>query len=197
MGRKQFSTRRPVFFHLAIGLSLLIIFSGCQQIAIKGQRPEPQSIITDIKQPVYETEHAQLEKIYNLMKEGKFGAALAENQTLESHLDYAQSRGSDYDRVIRLSTRINTILLKRIIQDDEKIVSFTEEHKKQGDRIRQQDEMLKKMRTMLNDINSQQIQLEQAFEDIERLETENKTLLQQIETFKKIDLEETQINRTE
>lgn len=197
MGRKQFSARRPVLFHLAIGLSLLLIFSGCQHIASKGQRPEPQSIITDIKQPVYEAEHALLEKIYNLMKEGKFGAALTENQKLESHLDYAQSRGSDYDRVIRLSARINTILLKRIIQDDEKIISFTEENKQQGSQIKQQEELLKKMETMLDDTTGQQMQLNQALDEIERLETENNTLLQQIETFKKIDLEETQINRTE
>lgn len=172
MGGKRIPKRNPVFFHLAIGLGILAFLLGCQGIGP----------LTSHREPEYATAFQYLEKVRKFMDEEKYVSALEENARLESHYDYTESRSGDYDRVIRVSARMNTSLLKKVVQDEKTLFELS---KKLG----QLDGITKKMNEEREKLISDCRDFDTALKTIEDLKADNKMLRQQIKDFKKIDLE--------
>ena len=191
MGGKQLFKGNSILFHLAIGLGVMVFLSGCQSVELR----------TVHKEPEYVTAFQYLERVQSLMGQEEYTSALAENAKLESHYDYTESRSGDYDRVIRMSARMNTSFLKKVIQDEKKLFNFSK-------KVGQQDLITEKLNAEIDKLNAEMDksnaeihkltrklqELDTALKTVERLETENKTLQRQIKDFKKIDLEGAKIN---
>lgn len=161
-----------IIFCLIIGMGVIVFLFGCQ-----GNRSFKSPKTTG-----YRTALQSLERVQRFMGQGKYESALSENAKLESYYDYTESRSSDYDRVIRLSARMNTILLEKSIQDEKKIFKLSK-------KVGEQDVMLKKMNAETDKVMKKAQELDSALKRVERLDTENRMLRQQIKDFKKIDLE--------
>ena len=174
--------------NMAIGLVLIMLLSSCQ-----GARFQPL-----FKKPLYEADITQFEQIFYCVDQEKYKAALAENKKLERRYADSENVSREYSRVIILSARINAILLNRVIQDKKN-------HLKQSQNIEQLDLMNKEMNLVKNSLNAKIDTLTHelrgmntTLKTMESLKIENKTLQQQIEDFKKIDLQSEQnINSTQ
>lgn len=171
--------------YMASSIAVIILLSSCQGARLQ----------TILKKPLYEADITQIEQILYFVDQEKHEAALAENEKLERRYDDSENVSHDYSRVIIKSARINAILLKRIIQD--KI--------KQSQNIEQLNSMNREMNSVRKDLTAQIDKLAHelkgmniALKTIESLKAENRTLQQQIEDFKKIDLQSEQnINSTQ
>ena len=184
MGGKQLFKGNSILFHLAIGLGVMVFLSGCQSVELR----------TVHKEPEYVTAFQYLERVQSLMGQEEYTSALAENAKLESHYDYTESRSGDYDRVIRMSARMNTSLLKKVIQDEKKLFNFSQKIEEQDLMIGKQNVEIGRLNSEIDKLTRKLQELDTALKTVERLETENKTLQQQIKDFKKIDLEGAKIN---
>ena len=174
--------------NMAIGLVLIMLLSSCQ-----GARFQPL-----FKKPLYEADITQFEQIFYCVDQEKYKAALAENKKLERRYADSENVSREYSRVIILSARINAILLNRVIQDKKN-------HLKQSQNIEQLDLMNREMNLVKNSLNAKIDTLTHelrgmntTLKTMESFKIENKTLQQQIEDLKKIDLQgEQNINSTQ
>ncbi|MDA3917403.1 MAG: hypothetical protein PF690_10565 [Deltaproteobacteria bacterium] len=93
--------------------------SGCQ-----GDRLQ-----ISFTKPIYEADFQHIQQILNYADQGKFEASLDENEKLERRYNDSVNSNPDYSRVIVSFVRVNTILLKRVIQDKS---NLSQQSKKNG-----------------------------------------------------------------
>jgi len=177
MGRKRLSKWYPIVFHFTIGLMVIFFLSGCQVGS--------SQILC--KKPIYEADLRHIEQILNYADQEKFEASLAENEKLERRYNDSVNSSPDYSRVIVSFARMNTILLKRVIQDKSNL-------SQQSKKIEQLNLKNKKFKIKMDELTQKLKGMKIALKTVERLKIENKTLRQQIEDFKKIDLQSDKIN---
>ncbi len=195
MGEKRLSKEDSVFFHFAICIGVILFLSGCNGA---GSRPfhkdadsrKQERVLSSSGQEKFKIALAEnakyiadlenLERVQGLIEQEKFKSALAENVKLESYYDYSTNQSGDYDRVIRVYARMNTSLLKKMIQDEKNLLMLSKE-------VQEKDLVLKNLNLKLQSVTL-------LLKEVERLDAENKTLRQQIKDFKEIDLEGGKIN---
>ncbi len=174
--------------NMPICLVIIIFLSSCQATRLQ----------TIFKKPLYEADITQVEQILYFVDQEKYEAAFAENEKLERRYDDSENVSHDYSRVVITSARINAILLKRVIQDKNNRL-------KQSQNIEQLNSMNQEMNSVKKSLIAQIDKLAHelkgmniTLKTIESLKAENKALQQQIEDFKKIDLQSEQnINSTQ
>ena len=177
MGRKRLSKWYPIVFHFTIGLMAISFLSGCQ-----GDRFQ-----ISFTKPIYEEDFQHIEQILNYADQEKFEASLAENEKFERRYNDSVNSNPDYSRVIVSFVRMNTILLKRVIQDK----SNLSQQSKKNEQLNLKN---KKFKIKMDELTQQLKGMKIALKTVERLKIENKTLRQQIEDFKKIDLQSDNID---
>jgi DNA repair ATPase RecN len=177
MGRKRLSKWYPIVFHFTISLMVIFFLSGCQ-----GDRFQ-----ISFTKPIYEADFRHIEQILNYADQGKFEASLAENEKFERRYDDSVNSSPDYSRVIVSFVRMNTILLKRVIQDESNL-------SQQSKKIEQLNLMNKEFKIKMDELTRKLKGMKIALKTVEHLKIENKALRQQIEDFKKIDLQSDKID---
>lgn len=195
MGRKRLSKGNSTFFYFAIGIGVMIFLSGCngvgsrpfsteadsrnleQVMRASGQEEFKLALAENVK---YMADFENLERVRSFIDREQFKSALTENVKLESYYDYSTNRSEDYDRLIRVYARMNTSLLKKVIQDEKNLFMLSKE-------IQEKDVVVKNLNLKLQSVTL-------LLKEVERLDAENKMLRQQIKDFKEIDLEGDKIN---
>ena len=155
----------------------MVLLSSCQGVEYQAF-PKEQEYVADFQ---------YLEQVLNFIGQEKFKSALAENAKLEKYLDDSANRSSDYDRVIRVSARMNSSLLKKVIQDEKNLFLLSK-------KVQDQELMMKKLNSEKDKLTWKLQGMTLLLKAVERLDTENKILRQQIKDFKEIDLEGGKIN---
>jgi len=121
-----------------------------------------------------------LERVRSYIEREQFKSALAENIKLEIYYDYSTARSGDCDRLVRIYARMNNALLKKVIQEKKKLFLFSKA-------VQEKDLAIKNLNLKLQSVTL-------LLKEVERLDSENKVLRQQIKDFKEIDLEGGKIN---
>jgi hypothetical protein len=167
---------------------VIFFLSGCQG----------DNIQIYFKKPIYEEDFQQIEQILNYADQENYEGALAKNKNLERRFDDSINSDPDYSRVIMSFTRMNDILLWRVIQNQN---NFSKESKKNEQlnlmnkkKNEQLNLMNKKLNITIDELTRKLKGMKIALKTVERLKLENETLLQQIEDFKKIDLQSDKID---
>ena len=177
MGRKRLSKWYPIIFHFTISLMVIFFLSGCQSDRFQ----------ISFTKPIYEADFQHIEQISNYADQGNYEASFAENEKLERRYNDSINSSPDYSRVIVSFARMHTILLKRVIQDKSNL-------SQQSKKIEQLNLMNKKLKIKMDELTKKSKGMKIALETVEHLKIENKTLRQQIEDFKKIDLQSDKID---
>ena len=177
MGRKRLSKWYPIIFHFTISLMVIFFLSGCQSDRFQ----------ISFTKPIYEADFQHIEQISNYADQGNYEASLAENEKLERRYDDSVNSSSDYSRVIVSFVQMNTIMLKRVIQNENNL-------SQQSKKIEQLNLKNKTFKIQMDELTRKLKGMKIAMKTVERLKVENKTLRQQIEDFKKIDLQSDKID---
>ncbi len=192
MGEKRLFKEDSFFFHFAICIGVILFLSGCngagsrpfhkevdsqgleQVLSPSGQEKFKSAVAKNEK---YIADFENIERVRGFIDLEQFKSALAENVKLESQYDYSTNRSGDYDRLIRVYARMNTSLLKRLIQDEKNLLMFSQE-----------------TALVIETLNLKLQSVTLLLKEVERLDAENTILRQQIKDFKEIDLEGGKIN---
>jgi len=195
MGEKRLSKEDSVFFHFAICIGVILFLSGCngagsrpfhkevdsqglEQVLSPSGREKFKSAVA--KNEKYIADFENIERVRGFIDREQFKSALAENVKIESQYDNSANRSGDYDRLIRVYARMNTSLLKRLIQDEKNLLMFSQE--------------IQEKALVIENLNLKLQSVTLLLKEVERLDAENTILRQQIKDFKEIDLEGGKIN---
>jgi hypothetical protein len=207
MGRKRLSKWYSIVFYFTISLTGIIFLSSCQG----------SKLHMSFNQPIYEAEFQNIEKVLNAVDQENYEAALAEAEKIERRYNDSDNISDDYFRVIMISIRMNTKLLRKVIQDKNnqltqsqtieqlhlmkkelnaklgkskiKLDQSNTKLSKSNIKLSKSKTKIGNSNTKIDNLTQQLRDMNTVFKTIERLQAENKILKQQIEDFKKIDLQ--------
>jgi len=166
--------------YIAVGSILIILLSGCQSTGLQ----------TYFKQPAYDADYQHIEKILHYVDQEKYKIAFEKNEKLERRYDGSENVNHDYSQVILISARMNAAVLRKILKDKKNHLQQVQKIEKLKFMNKQMDLTKKnldiKIDKLTNELNKS---TDKALKTVERLKSENKILQQQIENFKKIDLQ--------